>query len=630
MHPDLRLSNLDKLPIMKRRLAKSMTTIPLERLALAQFALFIKDTPAIVLNGYLPVFYFLLDPARIPPVDGLDSLAPTTHCDLWSGFISLSGIFCSRPSHQTFKDLWPRVSAWSYYIFHHEDFMCSALGLDSMKQFYFRMMRYLSDMATSAHHTTLILADSNSHVLAARAYSYFTAPRDFLDHRHVLNTIRIVLSNGGVTLDNIFEGIRGDLSDFAHLITRQCEVAVPPSSTEMDVNELCHLAIALSIVGRIDNVGAAREKHETSEHGSGPRHPLCAALVSLGFIRTLTVGALTLSSLEFDELNGVILTQCLCFLQVCLEQDEGTSGLETALRYGLLDVLLVASRRKDSRADLLGNVRNILMAILMPSTVRYHLLGDMEKFLAPSIVGEAEQLSLSTELSSAWGSFASTFRARNQLRKLFDAGELQQCDSLCHNCGFILPKIKFRCCSQCRWALYCSPQCQEFDWRSRHRVLCPQHQRFRAKIRLAYTRKEYQFLLLIVHHEYTETRIETALSLVRHWKEDSDALFTILNYSYFPTQIETITIDYSEDAVRKSFPSSAGAYADKGTRLVVHWKRGVTWVLLLARREGSVVEELKAIAKVGEMSEEEMRERVERVMEEEGMTTVIVESEFES
>ncbi|KAK7022102.1 hypothetical protein R3P38DRAFT_3538310 [Favolaschia claudopus] len=405
MHVDLRLSSLNKLPIMKRRLAESMINMPLTRQSLAEFALLIDYSPSILSTGFAPVFYLLLDPTRIPQVDTLDSLAPNILYDfhLWSGFLSLNGLFTSRPSHETFEDLWPRISTWSYYIFQHEEFLCTALELGLMKEFYFQMMRFLGYISESARDKAIFLSDPKSQIFAARAYSCFSVPSDFLGYQWILDTpIRIILNEADVHLDNLLEGIRGDISDLARIVFRQCEVAVPPLATEMDLSEFVHLAVAFSIIVRTDKSRADLEKPKASEQRPDLLRPLCAALVPLGFTRTVTLAALTLSRIpvsKFNEAHRVIMVQCICFLKNCSEQDQGTLVVESALQHGLLDVLLAASNGKHFAPDTRLCVCDILVGVLTRFTLHYRALGKMDEFLASSIIDQAERLELSEGIS---------------------------------------------------------------------------------------------------------------------------------------------------------------------------------------------------------------------------------------
>ncbi|KAK7048683.1 hypothetical protein R3P38DRAFT_3174929 [Favolaschia claudopus] len=349
--------------------------MPLTRQSLAEFALLIDCSPSILSTGFAPVFFLLLDPTRISQVDTLDSLAPNILYDLWSGFLALNGLFTSRPSHETFKDLWPRISTWSYYIFQHEEFLCTALELGLIKEFYFQMMRFLGYISESARDKAIFLSDPKSQIFAARAYSCFSVPSDFLGYQWILDTpIRIILNEADVRLDNLLEGIRGDIL-----------IRLGPH------------------VVRTDKPRADLEKPKASEQRPDLLRPLCAALVPLGFTRTVTLAALrALSRIpvsKFNEAHRVITVQCLCFLKYCSEQDQGTLVVESALLHGLLDVLLAASNGKHFAPDTRLCVCDILVGVLTRFTLHYRVLGKMDEFLASSIIDQAERLELSEGIS---------------------------------------------------------------------------------------------------------------------------------------------------------------------------------------------------------------------------------------
>ncbi|KAK7044371.1 hypothetical protein R3P38DRAFT_2878416 [Favolaschia claudopus] len=466
MHPDLRLSNLDSLPIMKRRLAKSIMAGPITKQTLAEFATVQLSRPTTPTSAFTPLFYFLLDPTRMPPISALDALDANTLSDLSGGFLALTCIVDARPSRQTFPDLWPRISSWSYYIFQHEEFLVKVLGLSSLKEYYLRMMKFLDHMSKLPANQAIIVSARTSHVLAARAWSYYSDQAVFSTHPGALLTISDILVQGVVRLDDIFEGLRGDVSDLAYLIARQSELAVPPEASSMDMDKFCYLVMTLSVVSQIDDI---------SNSGPSHRHVVCSALLPQGFVRTLTVAGLTLSDIspaEFSKEYSIAIGLLLCVLQVVLEQDRGSQSVQTAVRCGLLRTLLAVSTWSHFDEAVVHYIHLILANILGPFTVYYHVLEELEKADALDIVDQAARLRLHPKLVEGWRTFGSAVRARLELRDSFHL-DPAQCRNVCGSCGIILAKNLLRRCSRCRWEMYCSTNCQARDWRSgHHRFYC--------------------------------------------------------------------------------------------------------------------------------------------------------------
>ncbi|KAK7039706.1 hypothetical protein R3P38DRAFT_3468561 [Favolaschia claudopus] len=633
MHPDLRLSNLDSLPVMKRRLAKSIMAGPITKQTLAEFAISAQTSRGTATSAFTPLFYFLLDPSRMPPISALDALDANTLSNLSGGFLALTCIVDARPSRQTFPDLWPRISSWSYYVFQHEEFLVKVLGLSSLKEYYLRMMKFLDHMSKLPSNQATIVSARTSHVLAARAWSYYSDQTVLSTHPGALLAISEIFIQGVVRLDDIFEGLDGDVSDLACLIARQSELAVPPSASQMDMDKFCYLVMTLSVVSQIDDISNSEPSH---------RHIVCSALLPQGFVRTLTIAGLTLSDIspaEFSKEYSIAIGLLLCVLQVLLEQDQGSQSVQTAVRCGLLRTLLVVSTWTHYDEAVVHYIHLILTGILGPFTVYYPVLEELEKVDALDIVHKAARLRLHPKLVEGWRTFGSAVRARLELRDSFHS-DPAQCRNVCGSCGTILAKNLLRRCSRCRWEMYCSTDCQARDWRSGHRLYCALDHISRIKVRMTYTRKEYTFLRFLLHHEYTTAKFDIALAHVLRWKEKPDTwVFTAFDFRYFPVRVNT------KDIAAEAFPPGGWGYVDQGTRtrmvavLPTSKVAGAPanhWAFLLARENESVVGELREIAgrmrgggegdgEVGDMDKEKVREEVKKVMEREGATAVALE-----
>ncbi|KAK6991799.1 hypothetical protein R3P38DRAFT_3290496 [Favolaschia claudopus] len=651
IHPHLRLSSLDKLPIMKRRLAKSITASagPLTQQTVSEFATVMKNRQSTTIcNDFVPVFYFLLDTARIPQIPAFDSDSPDN--DVAHFYLSLGSFHLARRK-KIFPDLWPRLDVWCYYFFQHEELISSTIGLGApqTKQFYLEMMhflRYISSASPSNH--ALIISDRKSHILAGRAYRCFSDEADFFGQQHALLMVRDILTMGKVRLGDVLEGFGGDISDLARLIMRHCELGVPWTAPSTDKPDLATFVIGLNILVRLDESGDDKK--------DAPR-PMCAALIPLGFVKIIIKAGLVLGKIPSPiPEHSVLMCTCLTSLQHLLETDTGNGVLQTAVHFGLLNFLLAASSKKHSSLVVDICVGCLLVDVLTSFTVYYHVLEEMQKASALDIVSLAERMPLSSKLARAWRTFGSALRARLELRDSFNADPSIQSRNICGNCGVILPKLNFKRCSECRWITYCSTECQALDWDARHRVSCAEENIYRLKIRTTYTRKEYSFLRFLIHHSYTTSKSAIALAHVLRWEEDPDAwVCTILDYASFPVRMETIggpqdmgrhmvhtgkrDTEAEADGKGMGMGREEGMFGvvEKSTKVMVRMPmaeagRTVPWLFLVARESG-LVRELREIAarrRVGrggcgeeEKGEGELREEVERVIEGEGVTTVI-------
>ncbi|KAK6987430.1 hypothetical protein R3P38DRAFT_3449981 [Favolaschia claudopus] len=565
MHPDLRVANLDKLPLAHRLLAKSLIAGPNapSRAKLKKLSDVMEKTNATRHNGipeitgFLPVFYALLDPVRIPRGAALE--VQTADAELygiiWGGILSVQGCVACVPPPSVFPDVWPRLSAWADFLLTYNTFLSSisTLNVGPMNAFWVISMAFYARMAELAPNRSLIISTSKSRIFASRAWKCFLQSTDWFEHNVSLPMIHRIMTDGNLCLDEVLEGISGTVSDLAGLIMLQCQLLAPlddsaPSiPTFSRIPKLVILGITLDVVHCVDRI------HSTPAWTEGLRYPLCRALVPLGFVDVLVSVARILSTPDsaFVAHRPGMMARCLQILEAIFIQDRKTRALENAVRQGLLRVLLAISwlpEEQVSEEDILA-VQRIIITCLIPATAHYEHLVALEDAIVDIPQGTIANMS-SEELGNVWSVFLSGFDARFKARLSFTS-DATVSRNICGNAII-------------------------------------------------------------------------ALDHVHGWANEPNMRFcTEFNYNFFPAAAKTV--EAPEDLPPKLFRGSGLMDtillclpdASKGQR---------EWIFRVARENSAVPEKLKEIAmQYHSLDPAEVRKRVGRVMREEGETVITLD-----
>ncbi|KAJ7697759.1 hypothetical protein B0H16DRAFT_1839608 [Mycena metata] len=207
--------------------------------------------------------------------------------------------------------------------------------------------------------------------------------------------------------------------------------------------------------------------------------------------------------------------QILYFLLVHDGGDD--KNLLSALQNGLLLAIIRCARRHlpdetPSSLDLL------LLEFLAPATVYYHLLDVM------------------------WNAY----QDRHDLKVAYEQRTTSAkgaCDNV--NCNKIALKATLRRCSGCRTFLYCSPTCQESDWKTGgHREMCAMHKLVRrSTCDESFPSRDCAFIRFLLHEDYLAARrkiiLDTMTTLHANPRMGSVILF---DYRDGPVSITPYTL----------------------------------------------------------------------------------------
>ncbi|KAJ7733047.1 hypothetical protein DFH07DRAFT_141143 [Mycena maculata] len=230
--------------------------------------------------------------------------------------------------------------------------------------------------------------------------------------------------------------------------------------------KLTLLEDVLYIVMSVDGIGEADESPpETSK-------PLCLALISRGFVKSLTVAAGALACTTTPDPANAVAKCTFLFGAVFLTQ-RGYRELRVGVQHGILQTIYAFGQRDLSDDDTPRNLAFFLSEILTPATVYYYVLADSWTAYFAVANNDRSGSPPSPEFSEAWAGFVTTLLERIDVLRRFDSKDhvsRRACDNV--KCGIIMDKAGLRCCAGCNELFYCSRECQGLDWRRGHRDYC--------------------------------------------------------------------------------------------------------------------------------------------------------------
>ncbi|KAJ7652380.1 hypothetical protein DFH06DRAFT_1205994 [Mycena polygramma] len=507
MHPALRLSNLDKLPISYRRIATAVCAPHPSAGDIKRFKQALAASPQ-ANEDFLPAHYYLLDPGRILTAEQLDSCSVDTIWPVSAATTSISALLRGNIQPELGDDLWPRVWKWAQFFYTFHEFLSGFTSLLSKAQLCIGLLNLSHQLCGYGPNRAMITSTSGFQAILIRTWACIItvenlAPDDSTK-KLLLFIVHGFLTQGPVSLDDRIEGAGGTIHDFAQLVISHFNLIATIGDAPLAPDRVWLLELVLEIVLVNDDIDLAA-KFDIVEQSSGSElastHPLCLALASSTVSRALTVHARTLGDTEPRVVN-----KCFALLIVLFKTPIGLRLLRVAVQNGLL-LAIVACAKGTGSENLHDTLRLLLMQIVTPASVHYYVLTDLATASFAATQGMGSEGFRRQDVLEAWEKTVYWIQSRLEVLRAFDSKECltqRACDNM--ECGIILERAKFRRCSGCRNLFYCSTPCQRRDWDSGHRESCVIHQNYRAGLRLAYTSREYAFVRALLHHNHTFAR----------------------------------------------------------------------------------------------------------------------------
>ncbi|KAJ7910355.1 hypothetical protein B0H13DRAFT_2329477 [Mycena leptocephala] len=503
MHPILRITNLDRLPLSSRKLAKAIcrgapTGDSTERFIRLMETMRGENK----LAHLLPVYYSLLDPTRIPTAAELDVLSSDSICAIEMSLLSLQAIFDIETPPQAGVDLWPRVFAWIQFLMLFHEFL-SGLDLDMRNE-----LDLCEDFMTFSRE---MVSHGGNETMISSAIGF---PQWHL---------AIIFLATNFAADEVIAGAGGSRDDLAGLIMKHLGLVVPYADTDLSEGEFRLIRYALEVWARMDGIG----RNITLKLKDSPK-PLSHALISCGVAKALTITLCALARTKTPEATSYMY-RCLTFFGAICFAQGAHRVIRDAVQNGILPVLVSCAQRV-LPSGVPRDLCILLHDMLAPATVYYHVLRGL-------VTAHSALSSHITQSDTAPLEILRNFESEDYLSR-------RACDNV--ECGIIRAKKTLKRCTGCRQLFYCSRECQRQDWRRGHHQYCALY--LCADIRLTLTAREMAFLRAVLHSDFQEMRTSIYKKIVMKWIEDPNAdLVTFFDYrsSYTTASVRAITVTES-------------------------------------------------------------------------------------
>lgn len=347
------------------------------------------------LGDLLPVHYLVLDPARIPTAEYLESCSPDMIRTVDVALLSLQAVFDMGIASNTAVDLWPRVWAWVEFLQMFRQFLGAfKLDIPSEDDLYDGFLTFTRYMCDSPQRAALVLSAPGFPATAVRAWAYFVASHDVPRQTDVFRVVLPLLADPTVA-DEIIEGAGGSIDDLAQLVMRQLSFVSADRDAGLSAQNVTLLEHLLTIVVSVAIIPNPR---------IGVSQPLWNALISRGFVKALIIATSALGHTATPDAD-IIIEKCLVFLTSILATKEGYRVLRLAVQDGLLGAI-VACRKRDIPLPGYAALTSLLTQLLAPATVYCYLLFDLSKAYFAVENDVAADESCRPEFLEAWTRFS--------------------------------------------------------------------------------------------------------------------------------------------------------------------------------------------------------------------------------
>ncbi|KAJ7663420.1 hypothetical protein DFH06DRAFT_1190197 [Mycena polygramma] len=530
MHPSLHLSSLNRLPITARRIATAACAPHPSPADIERLKSVAGNSPS-QSELFLPVYYSILDPQRIPAAEQLES-CDTEMLHTISAALQIVNLLptngLSPPAIG--EDLWPRVWEWTNFLWTFRDFL-SGMFAFSEGLLCLSFITFTSHICrNSPRNATMVVSTPGFQVLVVRAWAYLLQSKHFASNvpKTPLSYVHRFLTSGIVTLEDRVAGAGGTIHDLAGLVISHIDRVITNCDAPLTADQVSLLRLVLDIALFTDGIEDGLESDGSNFETA---FPLCHALATRAFAKTLTLIVRTNSHTVVTD-NLVIVEKCFGLLVVFFKFPTGNRLLRIALQHGLL-LAIVACAKRTGPDNLHDTLSIILTQVVGPASVHYLVLADLARACSAAEETIGSEPFHRPDVFEAWTKSLQGVHEHGQVLLAFTSKEgvsRGACDNT--ECGIILEKASLRRCSGCRDVLYCSIPCQRRDWQSGHRESCVFHRKYRADVRLAYTPREYAFLRAILHHDYEVTRtVDLYRVYADEWAVHSETmLYTAFDY----------------------------------------------------------------------------------------------------
>ncbi|KAK7014367.1 MYND-type domain-containing protein [Favolaschia claudopus] len=441
-HRSLRLSNLDLLPISIRRFATPAAKGCFRNLQrLVSLIIELEDHGKYTLC--LPVFYAVLDPSKLPT-------EPSMNCEgilcAYEALMALRSL--QAVDSPAFEDFWPRI--WFWIVFFH----CHPECITDECQVRIPMSLQLLDfirLLTPDNADSRIDDIVGVRSMIMEAWTLIIQFKPLPDHPYFVTLceiLRRVEFNRVSDFDEILDGTGG-------------------------VDELANLLIQSILCFTNNRALATEDWHFLNTilgflQSLGHKHILLPALLrndGPSVITSLGVASIDLNpQITQENLGDQLQLVRLCLDVLCGMLSKSHNAMRSSLAAGLLTCTVYGSFFATIKVE----ARQLVTELLPAYTVHHSVLVELQQQMA-----KGDVLQSHLDLYDDWVAFQAL--ARNRIAFMNEIAQQTVSLKVCCNpeCAVILDKYKFKRCSRCKRAYYCSVACHKTDWTIfDHRSIC--------------------------------------------------------------------------------------------------------------------------------------------------------------
>ncbi|KAJ7181919.1 hypothetical protein C8R46DRAFT_1210321 [Mycena filopes] len=607
MHPSLRLSALNALPISTRRIALAAAKGSLHNLE--RLHNIMTEATSTVLM--LPVVYAALDIARIPNPELLDT----------PDLISV----------RTRSELATAALAWA--ILHAMEIPD---GLDVLTEttLLLDIVVFPDRFHDNDDISDRITATSGFYPAVARAWKLLLDEED-MDLKDagltaVLNLIAAPKEKPREPgmLSELAEGVGGSYARLASLILRHVSDTLGTGAGGLSGNDV------FALFGGFMFISDVAEEAAQNNDEYNPARRLLRELVQNDLIKHLVRTQSAVLSEAPDGVSGVeTINKSFVILRHLMDQRILRLIIPNALDQGLLQTIVLCARRS-SLSETQHHLEFFLRELLPSSTVYCDVIPPMEEAIAGVKTLVSTDAFIKSEIFADWTHFLSIAQERFALLESFDSRDLvaqKACDEL--DCSIILEKTRFQRCSACQTFYYCSRVCQVADWKKGgHRETCSLYRSLGLTENIRYLPRERSFMRAALHQEYLKRRQQICRDAVICLQAYPDAGYFV-GFDFVDSPVSATVHSLAaqswetHDILRRCGPEWA-AYVARAVRsegtMTIHTMRvreGILakhWVVPLRAKTSELQETLKSIAgelASGETAVEDLDEEVAGLLE---------------
>ncbi|KAJ6490240.1 hypothetical protein C8R47DRAFT_1195796 [Mycena vitilis] len=533
MHDSLHLRNVSRLPPYLRSTALAATKGSLKDLSIVCEAL--TRDPRLCTSPsalyLLPILYVNLDPTTIPTADALDAITATGRCPhfIVAASVALKAlrgmVDVNRMTVQVeaVLDLWPRIWPWMQFLHTYWEFLPTFHPDEEVKT-YLANYRIVTMLREHPEARRVIYSQRGLRSIFTKAWTMILLDDVLADQSvaflHSFALLAIVTNElfSPQNFQEVIDGAGGSLNRLATAVLKQMSLALASTMwSNVHSDESLHALVLGTTFLDIDD---ARSDEWMS------------LLLSRGII-TYIVSALRLAGMTpFSGMSNdwpETFFACLC---KCLTTPPVSDvWVAEAVEAGLLHVFICCASHKGYNT---AQIEFIINQVLPGSLVSRAVIVQMKKALLDVQEISGTRRFRESTLFNSWEKLVLLANTRINTLDTWEAAgrpSYLACDNI--QCGKTGPKGKFKRCSGCWSANYCSSDCQSLDWQDGHRSVCADLRSERCLDPEVVPSRERSFMRALIHSDYKQHWFDIAMDEIKLIRNHPNEEFYII-FDYTP------------------------------------------------------------------------------------------------